>query len=100
MNPLPRMTWDEICTHEALRGRWVAMSDCSFDDATGRTTAGLVVRLDEAVPLQSAQLGVDLTVARAPEESCRAIGDSLDVIAGAGSVGDEAEDHARGGSEV
>ena len=47
MIPLPRMTWDEICTHEALRGRWVAMSDCSFDDATGRTTAGLVVDADD-----------------------------------------------------
>jgi hypothetical protein len=47
MNPVQRMTWDEICTNEALRGRWIAMSDCSFDDATGRTTAGLVVDADD-----------------------------------------------------
>ena len=41
------MTWDEICTNDALRGRWIAMSDCSYDDATGRTTAGLVVDADD-----------------------------------------------------
>ena len=40
------MTWDEICTDDALRGRWVAMNDCSFDEATGRATAGLVVDAD------------------------------------------------------
>lgn len=47
MNPAQRMTWDEICTNDALRGRWIAMSDCSYDDATGRTTAGLVVDADD-----------------------------------------------------
>jgi len=41
------MTWDEICTNAALRGRWVAMNDCSFDEATGRATAGLVVDSDD-----------------------------------------------------
>jgi len=41
------MTWDEICTDDALRGRWVAMNDCSFDESTGRATAGLVVDADD-----------------------------------------------------
>jgi len=41
------MTWDEICTSAALRGRWVAMNDCSFDETTGRATAGLVVDSDD-----------------------------------------------------
>lgn len=41
------MTWEEICGHEALRGRWIAMGDCSFDAATGRATEGLVVDCDD-----------------------------------------------------
>jgi hypothetical protein len=47
MNPAQRMTWDEICTSDSLRGRWVAMNDCSFDETTGRTTAGFVVDSDD-----------------------------------------------------
>ena len=42
-----RMTWEEICTDEALRGRWIAMDECSFDEATGRATEGLVVDSDD-----------------------------------------------------
>ena len=45
--PRQRMTWDEICTDSGLRGRWVAIDDCSFDEATGRATAGLVVDCDD-----------------------------------------------------
>jgi hypothetical protein len=41
-----RMTWEQICTDASLRGRWVAMDDCSFDEATGRATEGMVVDAD------------------------------------------------------
>lgn len=41
------MTWEEICQNEALRGRWVAMDECCFDEATGRATGGLVVDSDD-----------------------------------------------------
>jgi hypothetical protein len=42
-----RMTWEEICRDEALRGRWVAMDECCFDQATGRAMEGLVVDCDD-----------------------------------------------------
>jgi hypothetical protein len=41
------MTWEEICQHEELRGRWIALDECSFDEATGRAMEGLVVDCDE-----------------------------------------------------
>ena len=41
------MTWEEICQDDALRGRWIAMDDCSFDDATRRAMEGLVVDCDD-----------------------------------------------------
>ena len=44
---LQRMTWDEICRDDELRGRWVAIDDCCFDKSTGRATAGLVVDSDD-----------------------------------------------------
>ena len=44
---MQRMTWDQICEDEGLRGRWVAMDECSFDEATGRATEGLVVDSDD-----------------------------------------------------
>ena len=45
--PLRRMTWEQICQDEGLRGRWVAMDECAFDDATGRAMEGLVVDSDD-----------------------------------------------------
>ena len=45
--PRQRMTWDEICTDAGLRGRWVAIDDCSFDASTGCATSGLVVDCDD-----------------------------------------------------
>ena len=42
-----RMTWDEICSDAELRGRWIALDDCSFDESTGRATEGLVVDSDD-----------------------------------------------------
>jgi hypothetical protein len=41
------MTWEEICHNDGLRGRWVAISDCTYDEATGRATEGLVVDSDD-----------------------------------------------------
>ena len=41
------MTWDEICQHEDLRGRWIAIDECRFDDVTGRATEGMVVDADD-----------------------------------------------------
>ncbi|MDH5672379.1 MAG: hypothetical protein OEZ06_09530 [Myxococcales bacterium] len=43
---MTRMTWEEICQHEDLKGRWIAMDDCSFDEATGNAMAGNVVDSD------------------------------------------------------
>jgi hypothetical protein len=45
--PAHRMTWEEICQDDALRGRWIAMDDCTFDEATGRAREGLVVDCDD-----------------------------------------------------
>ena len=42
-----RMTWDEICRNEDLRGRWIAIDDCSFDESTGNATEGFVVDSDD-----------------------------------------------------
>jgi hypothetical protein len=42
-----RMTWEEICRDEALRGRWIALDDCCFDEASGRALEGLVVDADD-----------------------------------------------------
>lgn len=44
---MQRMTWEEICRDDGLRGRWIAMDDCSFDEATGRATEGMVVDSDD-----------------------------------------------------
>lgn len=44
---MQRMTWQEICSSDDLRGRWIAMDECSFDDSTGRATEGLVVDSDD-----------------------------------------------------
>ena len=41
------MTWEEICQDDALRGRWVAIGDCTYDETTGRATEGLVVDSDD-----------------------------------------------------
>jgi hypothetical protein len=44
---MERMTWEQICQRDDLRGRWIAMDDCRFDEATGRATEGLVVDADD-----------------------------------------------------
>lgn len=42
-----RMTWEQICQNDDFRGRWIAMDECLFDEATGRATEGLVVDSDD-----------------------------------------------------
>lgn len=44
---MQRMTWTEICEREDLRGRWVAIDECRYDEVTGRATEGLVVDADD-----------------------------------------------------
>ena len=45
--PMQRMTWEQICRDEELRGRWIAMDDCCFDEASGHALEGLVVDSDD-----------------------------------------------------
>ncbi|MBN1655517.1 MAG: hypothetical protein JXA30_17250 [Deltaproteobacteria bacterium] len=42
-----KMTWREICENDGLRGRWVAIDDCRFDEVTGRAMEGSVVDVDD-----------------------------------------------------
>ena len=44
---MPRMTWTEICRSDDLRGRWIALGECSYDEATGHATEGLLVDADD-----------------------------------------------------
>ena len=44
---MPRMTWAQICRDDELRGRWIALGECSYDDTTGHATEGLVVDADD-----------------------------------------------------
>jgi hypothetical protein len=44
---MERMTWEEICAREELRGRWVALDGCRYDEVTGRATEGAVVDVDD-----------------------------------------------------
>jgi len=41
-----RMTWDEICSRDEYRGRWVALDGCSYDETTGKATEGALVDID------------------------------------------------------
>ncbi len=42
-----RMTWKEICHRDDCRGRWVALDDCRYDEASGKATEGAVVDVDD-----------------------------------------------------
>jgi hypothetical protein len=41
------MTWDQICSSDSYRGRWVALDECAYDLDTGRATEGAVVDVDD-----------------------------------------------------
>jgi hypothetical protein len=42
-----RMTWPEICENEQLKGLWVAMDHCRYDQTTMEPIEGEVVDADE-----------------------------------------------------
>lgn len=42
-----RMTWEEICRSVELKGRWIALGECTYDEQTGHATEGLVVDADD-----------------------------------------------------
>ena len=41
------MTWEQICQSSELKGRWIALGECTYDEETGHATAGLVVDADD-----------------------------------------------------
>ena len=44
---MQRMTWKEICENDDLRGRWVAIDGCLFDESTGSAVSAEVVDADD-----------------------------------------------------
>lgn len=44
---MQKMTWQEICENDGLKGRWVAIDACIFDEHTGRAISGAVVDSDD-----------------------------------------------------
>ncbi len=42
-----RLSWDQIRGFDMLRGRWVALDACRYDEATGRATEGELVDIDD-----------------------------------------------------
>lgn len=44
---MQRMKWEEIIDSEDFKGRWVALDDCRYDEATGKATEGAVVDVDD-----------------------------------------------------
>jgi len=42
-----RLTWPEIRSSEAYRGRWVALEHCTYDAKTAQPVEGSVVDSDE-----------------------------------------------------
>lgn len=43
----PRLAWDEICRRPDCGGRWVALHECVYDDATGHALEGNLVDSDD-----------------------------------------------------
>jgi hypothetical protein len=41
------MTWRQICRSEDFRGRWIALDNCRYDQATASPNEGDVVDVDE-----------------------------------------------------
>ena len=44
---MERMKWDQICSQDEFRGRWVALDSCRYDESTGKATEGAVVDSDD-----------------------------------------------------
>ena len=61
-------------------------------DAPAAGAIRVLLAADEPFGLEPPQLGIDLPVARCPEEPRRAVDDGLDVVAGAGAEREKTED--------
>ena len=46
VEPAQRMSWNEICRRDDLRGRWVALDQCEYDECTGHAVEGALVDSD------------------------------------------------------
>lgn len=44
---MERMKWEQICSQDQFRGRWVALDSCRYDETTGCATEGAVVDADD-----------------------------------------------------
>lgn len=44
---MERMKWEQICSQDEFRGRWVALDSCRYDESTGKATEGAVVDADD-----------------------------------------------------
>ena len=44
---IERMSWNEICSQREFRGRWVALDDCRYDEATQQPAEGTVIDADD-----------------------------------------------------
>jgi hypothetical protein len=42
-----RLRWSELCRCDEYRGRWVALDECRYDEATGEAAEGAVVDVDD-----------------------------------------------------
>lgn len=49
MNVTGIVTWSELCESEEFRGRWVALDQCRYDEATAKPIEGTVVDVDDDV---------------------------------------------------
>ena len=43
------VTWSELCASDEFRGRWVALDQCRYDEATAKPIEGTVVDVDDDV---------------------------------------------------
>jgi hypothetical protein len=41
------MTWPQIRTNDAYRGRWVALDNCRYDARTARLVEGTIIDADD-----------------------------------------------------
>lgn len=42
-----RLSWQEMCRRDDLRGRWLALDQCSYDQTTGHAVEGEIVDSDD-----------------------------------------------------
>lgn len=52
------MAWEDICRESSWQGRWVALDECSYNEA-GEATQGLVVDYDDNLADLCARLSAE-----------------------------------------